>query len=663
MSDTHKHENKHANVNKHGNGNENGNLNLNITISKHIIHKLSYSIIPILQTTLKTESLYNLINKYISVDNKYKSILEHIEDNIKHKNINIASLTIDDTLNTANNSNSNNKNNNNNNKEIKVNKTLKHTKNKYLKLSSRHSKLTNNRKENTTSNKSITNSPFTKLHQLFIVCINNNSFNKTDSSELLESLRVAGTTIYNILNTNNIKSFNLVELAYNKTDTTTQDTTTPDTTTPDTTENLQHNKKQATIPNTLYTNTSSIKYLETILEGILLTSYKFTKYKTSHALNKNENKYNLQYINLVIHKYIKNDETIIYSCITKLINIIKSVFIARDLINEPANTAKSTKFINIIKEFIKTHNLDIKLEIFEKDKLTQLGMGLLLGVGKGSSNENAPKILIMKYNGKTKTKTTRGTSHPQTQSQKQSQPSYVLLGKGITFDTGGLNLKSGKHMVEMKTDLSGAAAVSAFLLGYALNKGSKCIYVICPFAENSIGKDAIKPSDVLTAYNGSTVEITNTDAEGRLILADCLSYIVEKYPKSIIIDLATLTGQQESLSSKMFSNILAVNSDIEVNKLIKCGKDINELLVPLPIMEKYLDKLKSYVADIQNVSFTSSADIIMSSLFMRQFIHKQTKWINIDIAGQSYKLNNIIKYSSPEASGIGVRLLFNYFDI
>ena len=659
--------NNNADENDNSNGNGNGNLNLDITISKNIIHKLSYSIIPILQTTLKTESLYNLINKYINIDNKYKSILEHIEDNIKHKNINIASLTIDDNLNIANNN------------KITVSKTLKHTKHKYLKLSTRQSKLTSNRETNTTSsNKSpftkspftkspFTKSPFTKLHQLFIICINNNSFNKTDSSELLESLRVAGTTIYNILNTNNIKSFNLVELAYNKTDTTTPDTTTPDTTTPDTTENPQQNKKQATIPNTLYTNTRSIKYLETILEGILLSSYKFTTYKTSHSLNKNENKYNLQYINLVIHKYIKHDETIIYSCITKLINIIKSVFIARDLINEPANTAKSTKFINIIKEFIKTHNLDIKLEIFEKDKLTNLGMGLLLGVGKGSSNENAPKILIMKYNGKTKTKTTigkgKGTGKGAGKGSGTSQPSYVLLGKGITFDTGGLNLKSGKHMVEMKTDLSGASAVSAFLLGYALNKGSKCIYVICPFAENSIGKDAIKPSDVLTAYNGTTVEITNTDAEGRLILADCLSYIVEKYPKSIIIDLATLTGQQESLSSKMFSNILAVNSDIEVNKLIKCGKEINELLVPLPIMEQYLNKLKSYVADIQNVSFTSSADIIMSSLFMRQFIHKHTKWIHIDIAGQSYKLNNIIKYSSPEASGIGVRLLFNYFDI
>jgi leucyl aminopeptidase len=188
---------------------------------------------------------------------------------------------------------------------------------------------------------------------------------------------------------------------------------------------------------------------------------------------------------------------------------------------------------------------------------------------------------------------------------------------------------------------------------------------ICPFAENSIGPNSTKPSDVLTAYNGKTVEITNTDAEGRLVLADCIAYAVNKYPNAILIDFATLTGQQESLSSKMFSNILSVNSNKEVEKMISSGKLINELLVPLPLetMEKYKYKLESYIADIKNVSFTTSADIIMSSLFMQQFIKKNTKWIHIDIAGPSYKLNDVVKYASPEASGVGVRLLFNYFRV
>ena len=239
------------------------------------------------------------------------------------------------------------------------------------------------------------------------------------------------------------------------------------------------------------------------------------------------------------------------------------------------------------------------------------------------------------------------------------------MGKGITFDTGGLDLKSFKSMLEMKTDLSGAATVISFILGYAMSKGNKSIYTICPFAENSIGPNSTKPSDVIKSYSGRTVEIANTDAEGRLVLADCLSYAVDKYPNAILIDFATLTGQQEAISGKMFSCILSINSNKEVDNLIEKGREINEPLVELPldsIIEKSVDNLESYVADIKNISFTNSADIIMSALFMRQFVKKDTKWIHIDIAGPSYKVDKIIKYASPEASGVGVRLLFAFFE-
>ena len=520
------------------------NLNIDITSSNEIDHTQGYSIIPILETSLVKSALFSIINKYITVDKKYKSILKHIEENAKSKNVNVASLTIDDTN--------------------------------------------------------------SKIHQLFIIIIKNQSFNKTDNSELLESLRVAGNTIYNVVKSNSIQSFNLV--------------------------------------NTIK-DTKDSKYLETILEGILLSSYRFNKYKTDQALNKLKIKFYLKAIHLVIPEYKP------YSLkqITKLSNIVKSVFIARDLINEPANSAKATRFITTIKQFISQNKLPIILEVLEKPQLEKLNMGLILGVGKGSSTENAPKILMMHYTGSNC-------------SANAYDPAYVLLGKGITFDTGGLDLKSGKSMIEMKTDLSGASTVCAFLLGYAMNAGEKCITCICPFAENSIGPDATKPSDVLQAYDGKTVEITNTDAEGRLVLADCLAYVVDKYPNAVIVDFATLTGQQEAVSSKMFSNILAVNSDKEVAKMIESGKEINELLVPLPMMENQKNKLESYVADIKNVSFASSADIIMSSLFMRQFVRKNTKWIHIDIAGPSYKVDDVIKYASPEASGIGVRLLFSYFD-
>lgn len=583
-------------------------MDTKIDITNTIQHNLGYSIIPFLITNLESQTLFNLIKKYIQIDVKYKSILEHIEENIKHKNINVASLTIEDLEHhtTTNTKLTNTKPTNTKHKTHKQTVTSK-------------SKPLSKSISKSLQNKEIINTkPFSKIHQIFLVVINNKSFNKNDDSELLEGLRITGNTIFNIAKSNYISSFNLVN-------------------TLDAKHTLQ---------------------LESILEGILLSSYRFDKYKTTQALNKQNLKFHLHHIKLVTPLKQTSNSGLSFERLTKLSNIVKSVFLARDLVNEPANTSKTDRFIDIIKQFIKQNKLDIQMEILEQDKLEKIGMGLVLGVGRGSSPENAPKVLIMHYNG-----SECNDNSVDKKDKKDIDPAYVLLGKGITFDTGGLDLKSGKSMIEMKTDLSGAATVSAFLLGYAMNAGDKCITVICPFAENSIGPNATKPSDVLTAYDGKTVEITNTDAEGRLVLADCLAYAVEKYPKAIIIDFATLTGQQESLSSKMFSNILSVNSYSEANKMISSGKEINELLVPLPLetMEKYKHKLESYVADIKNVSFTTSADIIMSSLFMRQFIKKTTKWIHIDIAGPSFKLNDVVKYASPEASGIGVRLLFNFF--
>jgi leucyl aminopeptidase len=275
-------------------------------------------------------------------------------------------------------------------------------------------------------------------------------------------------------------------------------------------------------------------------------------------------------------------------------------------------------------------------------------MGLILGVGKGSNPINAPSVLIIKYS----------SSHSKS---KDEIPEWVLLGKGITFDTGGLDLKNSQDMLDMKSDLSGAAAVVAFLLGYAMCGGKKSIYAMCPFAENSISAGSIKPTDVLTAYDGRTVEIVDTDAEGRLVLADAIAYIVATWPTAHIMDLATLTGQAEDISGKAFSCVLSVNAERETNELIEKSLVINEALVKLPMLEKEISKLESNIADIKNVNYKSSADIIMSSLFMKQFIKPNTKWIHIDIAGPSFQIDEVIKYASPEASGVGVRLLFEYF--
>ena len=593
-----------------------------INISNKVNILLGCSIIPVLLTHLENKSLKNHLNKYISIPDTYNSLLKHIEDNMKTNNLHMVSLTIEnnsgttiDKKKTKSSNTLNIKSIKKTHKQIKLNETSKTHKYK-----TDNSKL--NSLNNSNSSKNLKNS--NHIHQIFIIAINDINYNKENSFELLEIARVSGNAIFNTLKSNQISNTNIID--------------------------------------TVSKNTNFIKAL---VEGLLLSAYKFMKYKTSLSLTKTKDKYNIEMLNIVIPPKLNITKHIKIQFDT-LQNQVKTVFLARDLINEPANESRINRFIKIIKDFIKENNIPVILEVLEKSDLEKLGMRLILGVGKGSSLENSPKVIIIKYDGKTKDGKKYGKkSGSSISDRKISQPEYVLMGKGITFDTGGLDLKSFKSMLEMKTDLSGAATVISFILGYAMSKGNKSIYTICPFAENSIGPNSTKPSDVIKSYSGRTVEIANTDAEGRLVLADCLSYAVDKYPNASIIDFATLTGQQESVSGKLFSCILSINNDKDVDKLIEKGREINEPLVELPldsIIEKSVDNLESYVADIKNVSFTNSADIIMSALFMRQFVKKDTKWIHIDIAGPSYKVDKIIKYASPEASGVGVRLLYSFFE-
>jgi leucyl aminopeptidase len=557
----------------------------NITLSPTLDSSIKYTVIPILYTQLKTHTLSHLLAKHIDISSKYYSILQHINANLKNNNVSLATLTI----------------------ELEPLSKQSKTRKASGKASDKTS-ITATRKHNTVGNSK------KHIHQIYFVLIDDKHFQKKNNNEIYEALRISGSMIYSLIKNNFITHINILYI----------------------------------VPN---------QFHNVLLEGLLLSSYKFDKYKTTKALNSKSRKYHLQHIHLALPNQhlldkLNTEKSLTTESLTTQIKqqttIVKSVFLARDLVNEPANNSRSTRFLNEIQKNISSNKLPITLEILDKPALEKLGMGLLLAVGKGSSPQNAPKLAILKYT-------------PNHEGNKQQTPEYILLGKGITFDTGGMDLKRPGGMIEMKSDLSGAASVMAFLLGYSQLRGSKCIYAICPFAENSIGPSAIKPSDVVIAYDKRTVEITDTDAEGRLVLADCLAYAVDKYPNAKLIDFATLTGEQERVSGKMFSCMLGSNSDKEMEKIILAGDKINEPLVKMPILDKQITKLESYVADIKNVNFTSQADIIMSTLFMKQFIKKTTRWIHIDIAGPSYKLNDVVKYASPEASGIGVRLLFEYF--
>jgi leucyl aminopeptidase len=581
-------------------------------------------VIPFLESTHKKygQSVFKMINNCIggtgsiTLDDKYKDACTAIDEKFNDKMINIATITVSLEMIGGMRPRS---------KSKQTNKISNKVSNKLSKQVSKKVSRITPKEELTQRN---LNSLGTGLIHIYLIRIDGESDSGDsenrdieDRNEMLEELRVSGHLIFSVLKSNFIKNVNLVPALEGKG------------------LDIKHS-------------------IPALLEGIMLSSYKFDKYKTEKALERQGLKqvYHLENLHLIA----KGQGTgYLTSAIDKLEKVVGSVFLARDLVNEPANDNRFGRFMERIKEFIRQMQVPVELDIWDKSQLEKMGMGLILGVGKGSMPENAPCMLIVKYHPRGKG---RGSdSGKGMDTDKEVSPDWVLLGKGITFDTGGLDLKSSKNMLDMKSDLSGAAAVVSFLLGYAANGGEKCIYTVCPFAENSISSSAVKPSDVLKAYDGRTVEVVDTDAEGRLVLADVIAYTVEKWPNARVMDLATLTGQAEDISGKAFSCILSVNAEAETSGLIKQSHVINEALVRLPLLEKESSKLESNVADIKNVSYKSSADIILSSLFMKQFIKPNTKWIHIDIAGPAFNLDEVVKYASPEASGVGVRLLFEYF--
>jgi leucyl aminopeptidase len=281
----------------------------------------------------------------------------------------------------------------------------------------------------------------------------------------------------------------------------------------------------------------------------------------------------------------------------------------RDMVNEPGNIMNSEYFLKYVKTFKET---GLKLEIMKKSKLKKEKMNLILAVNSGSKNE--PYLLTLKW-----------------MPLKNKKP-IVLLGKGVTFDSGGMNIKFG-DFTDMKTDMTGAAAVFALLRFCALNKIKKNVIAVMPLVENMINEKAHRPGDVIKSHSGKNVEITNTDAEGRLILADALSYS-KKLKPCCLIDIATLTGQAGSIFDKLSIVVLGNNKSL-INKYENCGEVMNEKVWELPLWNEFRKNLDSNIADIQNSS-KSSAGVINSAMFLQEFVPPKVDWMHVDIAGVSY---------------------------
>jgi leucyl aminopeptidase len=272
----------------------------------------------------------------------------------------------------------------------------------------------------------------------------------------------------------------------------------------------------------------------------------------------------------------------------------------------------------------------------DREQMEKEGMGALLGVAQGSSQPS--KLIALSYKGNKKSSNTLG-----------------FIGKGITFDSGGISIKPSEGMAEMKGDMAGAAAVMAALVTIAQLKLKVNVTAIIPATENLPGGNALKPGDILKALNGKTIEVVNTDAEGRLILADALSYAVKR-GLSPLIDLATLTGACRVALGDIYSGILG-NSQELIEKLIKSGADAGERLWQMPMHEDYKELNKSDVADIKN-SGGRWAGTITAAHFLAEFVG-DTPWAHIDIAGTSF-MEKERGYLVKGATGAGVRTLISF---
>jgi leucyl aminopeptidase len=362
---------------------------------------------------------------------------------------------------------------------------------------------------------------------------------------------------------------------------------------------------------------------EALTEGLVLSVYSFDKYFTEKKETKKLEKVALLVENDALMADVKKGLAVGEG-------IVNGVTLARDLTNAPSNEIYPETLAQRAKELAP---LNVKVTALNKAQIEKLGMGGLLGVNQGSLRP--PFFIIMEWNG----------------GKKGEQP-IVLVGKGITFDSGGISIKPSAGMGEMKMDMGGAAAVIGAMRSIAELKLPRNVIGLVPTTENMPSGSAYKPGDVLTFLNGKTAEIDNTDAEGRLVLADALTY-AERYKPQAVIDLATLTGACVIALGNVASGLMGNNPELN-NKIREAGERSYDRVVELPLWEEFEELIKSDIADVKN-SGGRAAGTITAALFLQHFIGDYP-WAHIDIAGTAM-IPKAFTYLNKGGTGAGVRLL------
>ncbi len=370
-----------------------------------------------------------------------------------------------------------------------------------------------------------------------------------------------------------------------------------------------------------------------IAAGFALRSYTFDHYKTKKK--DKDAAPQLSSLELVL-----DDAPAAQKAFAPLDAEIKGVFFARDLVNEPPNVLYPDSYAKRIAATLKP--LGVSVEIMDEKKLAKLGMGGILGVGQGS--EKPPRIVVMRWDGGSK---------------KTKNKPVALVGKGMTFDTGGISIKPAAGMDEMKMDMGGSAAVVGTMMALALKKSKANVVGIVGIAENMPSGNAYRPADILTMHNGTSVEVLNTDAEGRLVLGDCLSYVQQTFKPQVVIDLATLTGAILVALGHEYCGTFA-NDDKLWGALNAASANTDEKLWRMPLDEVWRKDIEANFADIQNIGkSTGRAGSCTAAAFLEHFIEPGTPWAHLDIAGTAWR--NADKPTVPKfGSGFGVRLLCDW---
>lgn len=386
-------------------------------------------------------------------------------------------------------------------------------------------------------------------------------------------------------------------------------------------------EKLLAVPTLTLSDFMNEKQFEEFVKGLLIGTYNYP-FDKKHAFW--NTKFELHFENLSPKKLDHISQ--------KAEALVNGQTACQDWLNKPANLKKPDILSAYLKNLAKKYNL--KYTAFNRKKCEELGLGAYLSVNQGSAHDAA--FTILEY------KTT-----------VKNAKTFGLVGKCILFDTGGISIKSSANLHYMKSDMGGATAVLGTLIYAAEMQLPVNIVAVLPITDNAVSEKALLPSDVITAYNGKTIEVLDTDAEGRLILADGLSYLAKNYKTDFLIDLATLTGSSVRMFGDTCAAMFSNNEELK-NNLIKTGDQTNQRVWNLPLWDVWKDDIQSDVADMKNISLKPVGDCIIAAKFLEQFIENHPKWAHLDIAGVAF---GSVGYAKEKAAtGFGVQLLVNLIE-